>query len=57
MSGRADLCEALLDQGAPIDCAYVREAPHFTMMKGHTPLAVAGQYATLGQYHHRLTAT
>ena len=45
MSGRADLCEALLDQGAPIDCAYVREAPHFTMMKGHTPLAVAGQYA------------
>ena len=45
MSGRADLCEALLDKGAPIDCAYVREAPHFTMLKGHTPLAVAGEYA------------
>ena len=45
MSGRADLCEALLDQGAPIDCGYVREAPHFTMLKGHTPLAVAGEYA------------
>ena len=45
ISGRADLCEALLDQSAPIDCGYVREAPHFTMMKGHTPLAVAGQYA------------
>ena len=45
ISGRADLCEALLDQGAPIDCGYVREAPHFTMLKGHTPLAVAGEYA------------
>ena len=44
-AGRADLCEALLDQGAPIDCGYVREAPHFTMLKGHTPLAVAGEYA------------
>ena len=50
MSGRADLCEALLDQGAPIDCGYVREAPHFTMMKGHTPLAVAGQYARDSTY-------
>ena len=44
-AGRADLCEALLDQGAPIDCGYVREAPHFTMIKGNPPLAVAGQYA------------
>ena len=45
MSGRADLCEALLDKGAPIDCGYVQHAPHFTMIKGNTPLAVAGQYA------------
>ena len=45
MSGRADLCEALLDKGAPIDLPYSQAAPHFTMMKGHTPLAVAGQYA------------
>ena len=45
MSGRTDLCETLLDKGAPIDCGYVRHAPHFTMIKGNTPLAVAGQYA------------
>ena len=45
MSGRTDLCETLLDKGAPIDCGYVQHAPHFTMIKGNTPLAVAGQYA------------
>ena len=44
-SGRADLVEALLDKGAPIDLPYSQRAPHFAMMKGHTPLAVAGQYA------------
>ena len=45
MSGRADLVSTLLDKGAPIDCGYVQEAPHYTMIKGNTPLAVAGQYA------------
>ena len=48
MAGRADLVEALLDQGAPIECPSKVDEPRFTISKGNTPLVMAVEYARDG---------
>ena len=46
MSGRADLVEALLDQGAPINFKLKKDEPRFYMNAGDTPLAFAATFAS-----------
>ena len=48
MTGRVDLVEALLDGGAAVDASAEQAVAHIYVMKGFTPLFLAGVFARNG---------